>query len=68
MSDKFISSLLTLPVNLVYHILDNLDEFTILCSMRNVSRRINAIVDSYHRYQVNFSFISYYMVVWKFDP
>jgi hypothetical protein len=56
MSDKFVPSLRTLPVELVYRILDHLTEDTILWSMRNICTRINAIVDSYHRYQVNFSF------------
>jgi hypothetical protein len=60
MSNKVILSLHTLPVELVYRILDHLDEFTFLCSMRNVCMRINAIVDNYHRYQVKFSFISIY--------
>jgi hypothetical protein len=46
------TSLLTLPVELVYQILDNIDELTILCSARNVCTRLNLIIDSYHRYQV----------------
>jgi hypothetical protein len=54
MSNNFIPSLLALPVELVYRILDHLDEFNILSSMRNVCVRMNAIVDSYHRYQVGF--------------
>lgn len=54
MSDKLVSSLLTLPVHLIYHILDNLDELSILFSMRNVCQRMNIIVDSYYRYQVKF--------------
>ncbi len=52
MSDQFIPSFLTLPVELVYRILDHLDEVSILWSMWDVCRRMNAIVDSYHRYQV----------------
>lgn len=55
MSDEVIPYLETLTVELIYRILDNLSELTILCSMRNVSTRINAIVDNYHRYQVNLS-------------
>ncbi|CAF3439819.1 unnamed protein product, partial [Rotaria sp. Silwood2] len=51
MSDKVLPSLLALPVELVYRILDKLDEFTILCSVRNVCTRLNAITDTYHRYQ-----------------
>lgn len=46
-------SLLTLPVELVYQILDNLDEITILFSMRDVCSRLNLITSSYHRYQVS---------------
>lgn len=52
MSEIFIPSFLTLPVELVYRILDNLDEFTILCSMRNVCKRINTIVETYYPYKV----------------
>ncbi len=59
MSDKIKFSLHTLPVELVYRILDHLHEITILCSMRNVCTRINAITDSYHRYQVNYNLFIY---------
>ncbi|CAF4233402.1 unnamed protein product, partial [Rotaria magnacalcarata] len=41
----------TLPVEFIYRILDNLDEFTILYSTRNVCARLNSITDTYHRYQ-----------------
>ena len=54
MSHKILPSLLTLPVELIYRILDNLDELTLICSMHNVSTRINQIVNSYHRYKVHF--------------
>jgi hypothetical protein len=57
MSAETILSLHTLPVELAYRILDHLDDFIILCSMRNVCKRINTIVDSYHRYQVNYFYI-----------
>jgi hypothetical protein len=57
MSDKVTLSLHTLPVALVYCILDNLDLLTILLSVKNVCRRLNTITDAYNRYQVNFSFI-----------
>ena len=50
-------SLLTLPVELFYRILDNLEQLSILLSLRNVCVRLNTIIDTYHRYQVNFSFI-----------
>jgi hypothetical protein len=47
-------SLHTLPVELVYRILDYLNEFDIICSMQNVCVRINLVVDSYYRHQVKF--------------
>jgi hypothetical protein len=47
------SSLLTVPVELVYRILDNLDEQTLFLSVRGVCIRLNLITDTYHRYQVN---------------
>lgn len=54
MSDKLIPSLLTLPIDIFYRILDQLDLTTILLSMQDVCIRINAILNSYYRYQVNF--------------
>lgn len=42
----------TLPVELIYRILDYLDNVTILLSCRNVCTRLNDIVDGYHRYRV----------------
>jgi hypothetical protein len=56
MSNKSMPSFVTLPVEIVYRILDHQTNFTIICSMRNVCQRLNEIVDSYHRYQVNFFF------------
>ena len=50
-------SLLAIPVELVYRILDNLDQLSILLSVQNVCLRLNTIANTYHRYQVNFSFI-----------
>jgi len=54
MSGKVTLSLLTLPVEIVYRILDNLERLEILLSVRNVCTRLNAITDTYHPYQVNF--------------
>jgi hypothetical protein len=51
------SSLHTLPIELVYRILDHLDNKTIILSCREVSARLNNIIDTYHRYQVILSFI-----------
>lgn len=45
-------SLQSLPVDLVYRILDNLDDKAIFLSILNVSERLNRIIDTYHRYQV----------------
>ncbi len=53
MSEKIVLSLHTLPVELVYSILDNLDQLTILLSVRNICQRLNTIIDSYKRYQVS---------------
>ena len=50
---KFQSLLLTLPVEIVYQILDYLQVVDILISMQNVCKRINAIVNNYPRYKVN---------------
>jgi hypothetical protein len=54
MSDNVISPFFILPVELVYRILDQMDKWTMLCSMQNVCTRIDMILDTYHRYQVNF--------------
>ena len=61
MSGKNILSLHTLPVELVYRILDNLNTLDILYSMRNVSKRIDAITDSYYEYQV-----SVYAIIFRY--
>ncbi len=52
----FSTSLDTLPVELVYRILDHLDILTILLSCRNVCTKLNNITDTYHRCQVIDSF------------
>ena len=54
MSSQINLTFLTLPVELVYRILDYLDDWSLICSMRNVSTRINSIIDNYHRYQVSY--------------
>lgn len=46
-------SLQTLSVELVYRILDKLDEIDLIYSISNVSARLNMIMDTYHRYQVS---------------
>jgi hypothetical protein len=56
MSDNITPSFFILPVELVYRILDKMDDWTMLCSMQSVCTRIDRILDTYHRYQVNFFF------------
>ncbi|UJR34376.1 hypothetical protein I4U23_021784, partial [Adineta vaga] len=41
----------TLPIELVYRILDHLSGFTLFCSMQNVCQRFNQILNIYHRYE-----------------
>ncbi|CAF3614612.1 unnamed protein product [Rotaria socialis] len=49
------SPILSLPIELVYKILDNLDDYTILCSIRDSCKKLNDIVDVYPRYRCLFS-------------
>ena len=58
MSNNTIVSLQTLPVELVYRILDNLNDFNIFYSMRNVCLHLNKLIDTYDRYQVQVFVIS----------
>ena len=46
-------TLVTLPVELVYRVLDQLPDFDLFCSMQNVCHRLNQILETYHRYQVS---------------
>jgi hypothetical protein len=52
-------SFLTLPIELIYRILDHLQLLDILLSVREVCSRLNVITDTYYPYQVNFTFIFY---------
>lgn len=52
-SRKFSASLQTLPIELVYRILDELDESTLLLSCYNVCTKLNMIINTYRRYCVN---------------
>jgi hypothetical protein len=58
MANKVYPSLITLPVELIYRILDNLDLLAILLSFRNVCKRLDAIIDAYQPYQVCFCVLS----------
>ena len=44
-------SLHTLPVEIIYVIMDKMDESNILLSLRNVCERLNSVIDSYKRYE-----------------
>ncbi|UJR11084.1 hypothetical protein I4U23_015266 [Adineta vaga] len=52
MSKRVPPSLHTLPIELIYRILDHLNEFSILLSARNVCVRLNAIIETYQPYQI----------------
>ncbi|CAF1597528.1 unnamed protein product [Adineta ricciae] len=41
----------TLPVELVYRIMDHQNELTLFCSMHNICRRLNKILSTYERYR-----------------
>lgn len=45
-------SLVNLPQELVYRVLNHLSLLDIIVSTRDVCLRLNMIVDTYHRYQV----------------
>ncbi|CAF1572133.1 unnamed protein product, partial [Adineta ricciae] len=42
----------TLPVELVYRIMDHQNDRTLFCSMQNICRRLNQILSTYQRYQI----------------
>ncbi len=53
---KMSLSLHTLPVELVYRILDQLNDKALFVSCSNVCARLNNIINTYHRYQVIIDF------------
>lgn len=55
MSDKTTPSLHTLPIYLIYRILDRLRPEEIFLSVCNLCTRLNAIIDTYQRYRVKLS-------------
>jgi len=68
MSNINAPSLLTLPVEIFYRILDKLDILTILLSCRNVCTRFNTIINTYHPYSVSFNIIFSLVIqhYWKY--
>jgi len=47
------TSLHTLPVDIVYRILDHLSDKSLFISVTNICQRLNAIQNSYQRFQVS---------------
>ena len=45
-------SLHKLPIDILYRIIDNLDDKDIFLSLYNVCQRLNDTLNTYHRYQV----------------
>ncbi len=58
MSNTFTASLLTLPVEILYHIIDYLDTPVIILSLSNVCTYFRAISNTYNRYRLDFNSIS----------
>lgn len=52
MSSENLSSLLTIPVELVYRILNHLSAYKIFLSVCNVCVKLDSIIDTYQPYQV----------------
>jgi hypothetical protein len=52
MADKL--SFHTLPIELIYRILDHLAPLDILVSIQDVCIRLNAVIHTYYPYQVSF--------------
>jgi len=46
-------SLATLPIDIIYRIFDHLTEKQLFLSASNVTQRLNAILNSYPRFQVS---------------
>jgi hypothetical protein len=57
MTDNVAVSLLTLPIELIYRIMDDIDILAIEISVRNVCTRLKVIAHKYRQYQVTFDFI-----------
>ena len=51
---KMSLNLQALPIELVYRILDHLSNAALFLSMINVSQRLNAIINAYQRFQVDY--------------
>jgi hypothetical protein len=58
MSDRPAASLVTLPMEILYKIFDDLDAIAIVGSVRNVCQRLRAATDTYDRYMLDFTWVS----------
>ena len=64
MSDNVAVSLLVLPIELLYRIMDAIDILTIEISLRNVCTRLRAVTDTYRQCQVYFlSWVFHFPIV-----
>ena len=50
MSNNIVPSLVNLPIELIYRILDGLGPLDILISVRNVCTRLDEIIETYQGY------------------
>jgi len=48
-------SLHVLPIDIIYHIFDQFNEKDLFMFASNINQRLNAILNSYQRFQVNFT-------------
>ncbi len=55
MSKTAVPSLTTIPLELVYRILDKMTPEDIMISLRGVCQRLNDVTDTYSPYKVNLS-------------
>lgn len=55
MSDNMTLSLCSLPIEMVFRILDELDNRALFLSARDVCQSLNIMIDAYPRYQVKFN-------------
>ncbi|CAF3114654.1 unnamed protein product [Rotaria sp. Silwood2] len=57
-NSQLLPTLDNLPVELIYHIFDQLDTYTIFTSLYNVCIRLNSIIQKYDQYDLNLNSIS----------
>lgn len=50
---SLVPTLLTVPIEIVYRILDHLDDYALFCCAQNVCTHLNDIINTYNRYNVS---------------